>query len=287
MNQFPSRILVNSLPKSGTHLLTKAVELFGYQEYMTHHDNRHQTDSTLPLLLNYRQAKLAQKIDNPQQANDIGIGAFSPYYVNADSLRYWLEQLAAKQYIQGHLPWHPQLSDLLDSLDYRYVVIIRDPRAVVASLLPFIMNAAKTDMGAHFLAADFEPLSFRQRLDFILDGGFAKQANLAVQAFSEVFYAMLAWQQQTGCLLLRFEDLIGEQGGGDNGLQYRSVVNIAEHLGYEADHLSEQQIASIYSPKARTFRSGQIKSWQQNLSDQDAQHLDSYCRPLCKAAGYI
>jgi len=29
----PTRILVNSLPKSGTHLLTKAVEIFGYNDY--------------------------------------------------------------------------------------------------------------------------------------------------------------------------------------------------------------------------------------------------------------
>ena len=27
------RILINSLPKSGTHLLAKAIEIFGYEEH--------------------------------------------------------------------------------------------------------------------------------------------------------------------------------------------------------------------------------------------------------------
>ena len=69
-------------------------------------------------------------------------------------------------------------------------------------------------MGAHFLEADFKSMSPMQRLIFVLEGGYAPQAAVTVQSFHDVYHSILAWRNQPNCLFIRFEDLVGEQGGG-------------------------------------------------------------------------
>ena len=48
------RVLINSLPKSGTHLLAKAIEILGYQE---HFDHENHDSSPIPWFLNYREVR--------------------------------------------------------------------------------------------------------------------------------------------------------------------------------------------------------------------------------------
>ena len=60
-----SKILINSLPKSGTHLLTKAIEIFGYKEYSTNRGYiKRILDSvgfTTPKYFNYRTERFTPK----------------------------------------------------------------------------------------------------------------------------------------------------------------------------------------------------------------------------------
>jgi len=277
----PQRVFINSLPKSGTHLLTKAIELFGYQEYATHRSLFQmllaQVGLGTPRFFNYREANKSLKKFSFQKRT-IGIGAFAPYYVNSATLQYWLQNLTANQYIQGHIPWHTELETLLAKLNYRHFMIIRDPRAVLASLLSFILEARHTDMGAHFLEADFKLMSPPQRLNFILEGGYAPQAGVKVNSFATVYQSMLAWRGRPGCLLIRFEDLVGEQGGGYLVKQQAIVQKIALHLNMPFNN--DRLLAKIYDPSARTFRIGKIDSWKHSLDPESLERLIEYCIPL-------
>ena len=53
----PGRILINSLPKSGTNLLTKAVEIFGYEEYFTSRSHLKRVEPDRPRFFNYGEVK--------------------------------------------------------------------------------------------------------------------------------------------------------------------------------------------------------------------------------------
>lgn len=66
------RLLINSLPKSGTHLLAKAVEILGYKE---HFETGEVTET--PLFFNYREVKkrLQHQTESDQK---ISIGALTP-----------------------------------------------------------------------------------------------------------------------------------------------------------------------------------------------------------------
>lgn len=284
---FASRVLINSLPKSGTHLLTKAIEIFGYKEYATHRSYPKRILDYFgwgtPRFLNYKEAKKSLK--KTGQEEQIGVGVLTPYRVNLPTLRYWLERIPEGQYIQGHLPYTSVLHPLIENLNYRHLVIIRDPRAVIASLLPFVLAARPTGMGDHFLAEDFKLMSPSQRLNFILEGGYAPQAKVHIKSFAEVYNSLLAWREQPGCLLIHFEDLVGPQGGGNIERQIAVIKNISSHLDLPWDE-KNKLTKDIYDSASRTFRMGKIDGWKNSLSHGEIHRLIQYCEPLCDEWGY-
>ncbi len=289
MQPITQRILVNSLPKSGTHLLTRSVELFGFKEYFTQRSLSAKMAEMIglgiPKLLNYRQAKLSRKRHIKDTRQPIPIGALSPYFINRATAQYWFSKYPYHHYIHGHVPYSLELAEILTALDYRHLLIMRDPRAVIVSQLAHILQTQdKTGMGMHFLHEDFSVLNTQQQLEFMFKGGYAKQAGLVVQDFRKVYDTMLAWRKLPGCLLVKYEELVGEQGGGDADTQRATVAKIAEHLRQAMPEYS--QIAQIYSPQSRTFRSGKISTWQDALTALQIEQINEYCAPLREVAGY-
>ncbi|MGV6808425.1 MAG: sulfotransferase domain-containing protein [bacterium] len=293
--QNASRILVNSLPKSGTHLLAKAIELLGFREHFSANTISGANHSA-PMFLNYREAKdtLIQQhkpvehatFENLSARAAILVGTWSPISVETDWFNGWFNDIPAQRYIIGHLPFSPTLSQALRAQQStRHVFIIRDPRAVLVSMLSFILDTQKMPK-PHFLADDFRQLTQAQQLDLLLHGGYAPQAQLQIIPFSDIFQQMLAWQQDSHCCFMRFEALIGEQGGGSAQQQKQVMQQLATYLGYSSEQYNSIDFSQIYNTQARTFRKGRVSGWQQGLPVDLVQRIEDYCRPLCQAAGY-
>lgn len=279
----PSRLLINSLPKSGTHLLAKAAELSNYTEHFSVNDRG---STATPMFLNYRETLRGLNTAEPQELTGheaILVGSQTPVAVPPVLFRQWLDSLASHQYILGHVAWSPTLSALLTELDYHHLFIIRDPRAVVVSLLSFIHDTIGMPK-PHFLQADFRALTFNQQLDCLLQGGYAPLAQVDIIPFATVYQNMLSWRHDPRCLFLHFEDLVGPSGGGSEARQQQAVQAIGHHLGHVFD---KDQCRGIYSTTARTFRKGSIDSWKASLDKDALEKLNVYCKPLCDAAGYL
>jgi hypothetical protein len=273
------RLLINSLPKSGTHLLAKAVEILGYKE---HFEPGEITET--PLFFNYREVRKRLE-DKTESDQNIIVGALTPCYVDSATFRHWLNLISPKQYILGHIPWTPILMPILSELNYQQVFIIRDPRAVLVSLIPFVLDTGKMP-GRHFLEDDFSLMSATQRLDFILEGGYAEKAGVEIKNFAEVYRSMLPWRNEENCLFIHFEDLVGEKGGGTKEKQEAVVNKICSYLDIPFDDTIVSQLGEIYNPGARTFRTGKIDGWKNSMNTEDVEKLNIYCQPLCEEAGY-
>lgn len=290
MSHMESRVLINSLPKSGTHLLAKAIELFGYREHFDE-QQLNDPDRITPIFFNYREVTNAlakrreQGILTAENDQMIPVGTLTPVYADVPSFRYWLAAMPLARYILGHVSWTAALASVLDELDYYHFFIIRDPRAVVASLISFILDSRGMPRG-HFLQADFQLMSPTQRLEFILEGGYAPQADVEVRGFIDVYRAMFAWHKEPNCLFVRFEDLVGPQGGGSLERQKEVVKRIASHLGHPFDERISAEFQNVYSPSSRTFRKGSVDSWKRSLDAKSVERLNEYCRPICEEAGY-
>ncbi len=284
----PNRVFINSLPKSGTHLLARTVELFGYREHFADDATLDNPARVTPLFINYREVKeaLAREQKQPATSADgaVAVGTLTPVYVAPATFGRWLDALAPGRYLLGHVMYSPALRPLLKDLGYRHLFILRDPRAVVVSLLDFILETRGMPR-PHFLQADFREMTLQARLDFILEGGTAPRAGVTTQGFAAVYRALLEWERDPDCLVVRFEDLVGPQGGGSAQRQRATIARIATHLGHCPDEVTER-IAAVFDPTSRTFRAGQIDGWQSELDAASLAHLNAYCAPLCQAAGY-
>ena len=277
------RVLINSLPKSGTHLLSRAIEILGYKEYFTASGYINDT----PRFFVYREIKAAldKKWDTKDTGEKIRIGALTALYADSSIFRHWLALIPKGRYIFGHIPYTPVLNPLLADLNYQHIFIIRDPRAVISSLLPFVLDTGRMPV-RHFLEDDFKAFSPTQRLNFILEGGYAPKAGVEINCFADIYRSMLAWRNNSKCLFIRFEDLVGEEGRGSSEKQEDTMGHIASHLEVPFDKNIASKLKRIYDRSSRTFRNGKIDGWKHSM---DAKHLDrllAYCVPLCAEAGY-
>lgn len=282
------RVLVNSMPKSGTHLLAQAVGSFGYEDYFSVGAGSPVAKRT-PLFLHYSEARdlLAgyPQSDRLPDVPTISVGVMASCPVPVSLFRDWLAAMPTGHYLLGHLPWNPDIPDILSALAYHHVFIIRDPRAVLVSLLNFILDPGKFPR-RHFLEADLKSMSPAGRLDFMLTGGYAPGAGLDIPAFPAMYQAMLKWQQAPGCLTLRYEDLVGTAGGGTREAQRDSIYRLAVHLGHETTNLSPDIMEKLYNPASRTFRTAKIEGWRNQLEPALLRRLQTALADLCQQQGY-
>ena len=286
------RVFINSLPKSGTNLLTKAIEIFGYEEHFSGSFNlEDEWQLETPRFLTYRWVmKVLKKEPIISQTEDskgkIGIGAaVSDFYVETSTLKRWLNLIKPGKYLIGHVPQTPLLNPLLADINYHHVFIIRDPRAVFVSNFSFVFDEKQVGF-KHLLKDDLITMSPTERFNFLLKGGYAKEAGMPIRSYAERYRLMLGWRDEPGCLFLRFEDLVGEAGGGSEEKQKEVIQKIALHLGVSFDEGVSNKIKEVYNPNSPTFRKGKIDSWKNAMDPESIQKLIEYCEPLCKEAGY-
>ncbi|MFK5970139.1 MAG: hypothetical protein QM487_08500 [Candidatus Marithrix sp.] len=263
------RVLVNSLPKGGPHLLMSTVEILGYEKYLPKTDK-------IPESLSNKNVKNALQNNKHIDKPEVTITPFAPLYVDKTTIRFWLDSVPDGQYISGHIPWTSALANVIADLDYRQILIIRDPRALIAAI---IFDPSVTP---RFLTNDFEAMSLSQRLTFMLNGGYAPKAKVTIKSFAEIYRSILAWQNDSNCLLIRFENLVDAPNGGQ--IEQQVVKNIASYLNL--DNIPTTRLTEIADPNAKTFKIDQIDKWKSIIESVSLERIMEYCEPLCQEAGY-
>ena len=266
-----NRVLANSLPKSGSALLAETVEMLGYKNHIP--------NQGMPKAFNYKEAKDA--LNNIRQLSDIekkiAISPFAPWYADQKTFRCWLDGVLPGHYIFGHLPWTSALSPLTAELNFLHIVIIRDPRAVLASLI------FEGGIIPRFLSSDFETMSLTQRLNFMSEGGYAQKADAKISNFADIYRSMLAWRKDNNCMVVRFEELVGERGRDS---LINAVKSIASYLN---TGFSEDIFVKLNSPDApwtKRFRTDQPDKWKDSMDEEHVKHIHEYCQTLCREAEY-
>jgi hypothetical protein len=101
------------------------------------------------------------------------------------------------------------------------------------------------------------------------------------------YRSYLGWARQGVGLVVKFEELIGEKGGGDDQIQKETVSRIAEYLGLK---LSDQELAAVcaglFWTKAETFRKGQIGSWREHFTPEHRAAFERVFGNLMEDFGY-
>jgi len=191
------RVLVCSIPKSGTYLLGRIFEELGLEDTCLHISRSESSLYQNGNLQAYRSSPERFRVDQP--------------------FRECVSQICPRQFAVSHLPCDSETKKLATEL--RVVFLHRDLRDCLISLMRFIADSGRD---ACFGSAWIQMPDGPERL-----AAFMKTYDWFCAQWVE---PLLGWQKQAGVLSVSFEDLMGDNGQ----VQQRLCVQaLCSHVGID------------------------------------------------------
>ena len=159
-----------------------------------------------------------------------------------------------------------------DLPELKKIIAIRDLRDVAVSIVGQIKKTPWPGM-TQAQRDHFNGLTFDEQLLFVIEyeydvheiAAIAPNSNQA--SLIRVAEQALEYSSNPNHLVIRFEDLVGPNGGGDLGLQMQTLRSIAQFI--QAD-LSEQQLFDIagqlYGNQVNPFGKDALKNYRSTFS---------------------
>lgn len=162
-------------------------------------------------------------------------------------------------------PYNPSGINLLIDRNYKVIAMHRDPRdALVSHLFYMRTYAGKGNKRDFFTVGDnFDSLSFDDQLTALILG------SNGTQSYVDYYQARTGWALNSWSLPVKFEDLVGQEGGGDDRLKRQAIIDIANYLGIElsADKL-QYVMNNMYKKEEnviqndKTFVRSSVGNWK-------------------------
>ncbi len=178
-----------------------------------------------------------------------------------------MASLRPGQVISAHVPVEPALDAVLDQHDIRVVFISRDPRDVCVSFYHYMMR--DPELGLYHAYYQKLPDDHSRLMTAIIGIEEASLGDRKIRwpSIDTSFRERLSWLTHPRCCVVTFEELVGPNGGGDGELQRAAIRRIAEHIKVRLTARDVEYVArNVFSTQTRTFRRGQIGSWQQEMT---------------------
>jgi len=263
------KVFLNSLPKAGTNLVSKLLNLIGYT---------YRPPGIAATLLLGKFSFLRQLIRGAKfEKNPVIIGLDLPVAISHNWLEGKFSVLKTKEYMTGHANYSDHLYFLLHKYNIKVIQVIRDPRDVLISYVHYV---ARTP--SHFIYSFYKNLSFEDRIRFTLEGG--KAGDLYVESFPQMLKKVEEWVRKENIMVVKFEDLIGEKGGGSRLIQVRTIKDICTFLGVM--NVDYEKVVDNLFGGTHTFRKGKIGSWKEELSEELKTLIEEKIGDIVKRWGY-
>jgi hypothetical protein len=166
----------------------------------------------------------------------------------------------------------------------KLLTILRDPRAVTVSGANYVLEATQLRDRDEALKVFPDKDSILRAMVF---GHGQPGDKFHFPEIGERYAAYAAWWDSPVGMTVRFEDLIGGRGGGDDEEQVGRVGSILQFLGYAGDPATSHRLATrLFSEKAITFRTGRVDSWRDELPPDLAAEIEERCASWMARLGY-
>lgn len=241
-------VFVDSIPKAGTHLLSKAL-------------NR------LPGIVN-----CGMHLERKTIARFVDAGVSFPVEgredIDADRDLKWIERflntISPGTYLTTHFAYHKKIHEILNRLDFKIIVLMRDPRDIVLSWSDYMATAKH-----HLLYQYFSNKEPAYRIMCGIVGESKDRTGTRRQpSISELIHWHFEWIKSAGAHMVRFEDLVGEQGGGARERQYEALTSISKILGMDHPPETITTVANSLFGDSATFNIGTVGRWQKEFSGE-------------------
>lgn len=273
------KIVVNSVPKSGTHLLMKALQLMPNIKRAPI-DLGRQRIGLLPLCLGTCPSLLSVIISQfraqkdflePNNLNFIPIDVDSPFYLSEKAVRQIISLIQAGWFAMGHVPYSDKFAQVVTEEQVKMIVILRDPRDVIVSHGRYLAYKS-----THYMNPLYQHLSKEDRIMTSIMGAPESDRHPKMLNIRERLEGITAWKNHDAVLVTSFEKLIGPHGEGSGETQVVELQAIANHIGLQLSQTQLTSIANNVFGGTRTFREGTIGRWRQ---DFDKDHRQA-CKEL-------
>ena len=251
-------VICNSYPKSGTHLLYQILySLPGFYKW----------------------------------DDIISVQALCGVMNTPDHIRWKLGSAPDSSIVRCHLMHSQEVCDILNEHRCKLLFIYRDLRDVAVSHARWVTKEKRI-----FLHDIYQKQpDFNQQLANSIKGlplGSPFASNLSQPNIGEDFMRWHGWLNHPDTLAVKFEDLVGERGGGLEDKRLHVVEQITDHLGINlsADHIKSNFTSYAMSPEeSHTFRKGgkgSIGGWKQFFAEQHKEDFKKVTGNLLVDLGY-
>lgn len=190
-----------------------------------------------------------------------------------------IENIKNGQYCVAHLPFNDKLNSILNKCNIKTIFMVRDPRDILVSYIKYVTEI-DTKHKSHSYFKDLK--NDDDRLLAAING----KTNI-VEPIKNILTKYSQWLTQSNCLTIKYEDLIGEKGGGNRDIQKSTIKSIAAFLNIKITDLQIEKIAfKIYSRKSPTFRRGQISDWKNYFNSNHIKTIKESSSNIFSTYGY-
>ncbi len=188
-----------------------------------------------------------------------------------------------------HLMYKPEYSLLFTQAESSFFFCYRDPRDQVVSLARYMIKNPEVWKEANLTS--FDDLI----MDIITQGSLSRN-HPPGQGIFDLYSRYLPWMDVSGCCCVSFESLVGSKGGGSDQLQLIEIHRIANHLGISLSEDRAIQIGSELFGGTFTFldskaiagegNTGQIGSWKNAFTEKHKSVFKELAGQLLIDLGY-
>ncbi|PHR84385.1 MAG: hypothetical protein COA59_07240 [Colwellia sp.] len=258
------KVLANSLPKSGTHVLTRILDLIGFEANSLHFSGaitRNRSNNPIKIIKNRIETTL-------NVSEGFCLDLDEDRFLRNKYFAKLINSFADETYSQAHIPYSIELENEFEKNDIKILYIIRDPRDVLISHFHHhhrdenydghkLMNLQTNDKDKILLSLNgfnlntYNPtLPLKERIERTKGWYFTKSKNVCS---------------------VKFEDIIGVKGLSSEEKQIETIKKIEDFLEINDSSLLKQK-DKIYYEKAETFRKAKINDWK-NYFDEEIKVL--------------
>ena len=281
-----NNLFVNTIPHSGTHLVTTILDSLGF----THANIKNRFYTVRPYFrrlqkagINWRSSMDLYNYFSIIEKKTVLVSVASPRLVRASLIAKLFSKVEDNQYVIGHMPYSDDGKKVIQENIAKTITIIRDPRDMAISMI----NHSRTRPQHHAHKYLFDELkSESERLNAVLSGYDNHLGSLI--GINQMYSSMLKWKEEVENITLKFEDLVGHRGGGSNENQILSIHNLIDYLDLvsEFDNEKVSNIAKNSFGVSGTFRKGKIGAWIDFFSHSDKELYKSKIGDLLIDIGY-
>ena len=237
------RVFINSLPKSGTHLLTAILAL---REELNH------SYLHIPTIA-------VNKSSHDQN-----------FELNRLRMSKYVRSIRSGQFFSSHLPYAKDVVNLVDDKQIKIVNVIRDPRDILLSRLHYVKGLKRHRLHDYI---NNKCSNDKERMERFIFGARDGEKVDGLVPYNLTLQRFKGWMDDPSVLTLKYEDLVGERGGSTRSGQVSAYQKLFDHIGLPLDEKGFDELSQATGQtRTPTLRKGKIGGWKSQL-DPELQEL--------------